>query len=588
MANREDSLFMNRLRPISIGFVLIAFLGVAGFNPAAIAQVCPGKEDCLSPHETPGCNDLACCVAVCLADPFCCKNWDTNCVDTADATCAGLCGATASGPCFIANSSPGCEDATCCGVVCSIDPFCCETMWDGNCAFFAGTVCEAVGGTCGDPDSGECDQANGSPACADEDCCNSVCEVDPSCCDQSWDLVCVAVAENICGGTCTVSSEAGDQSEAETCQSETNDPCDGGTPETITTDRRFLGTFRNASDVDVFAIDLAAFDLDLDGEVRVRISLGAASASLGLRPAGCDEPPIMAIESAGCQASSSLLCVPAVPSELVISPVGSTSGCSEPVYAAMIEVIDYCGEACGNPIDCLVPHQTPGCDDPECCDLVCLSDPLCCDWTWDSSCTVTAAENCGGPPPPNDLCSEAQAVGLGSTSFRQLLSNREEPPSACIDERRRGGDIWFVHRVACDGQFFIGTCGIADFNTNIDVFRGGCDALEPVICNDDNLLCGSETSVALIEGATCGENLWIRVSGVDDKTGSGVISIECFGVSCPCIADLNGDARVDGADFGLLLSAFGPCPRACPADLNESGNVDGSDIGLMLALWGDC
>jgi hypothetical protein len=180
------------------------------------------------------------------------------------------------------------------------------------------------------------------------------------------------------------------------------------------------------------------------------------------------------------------------------------------------------------------------------------------------------------------------AIGLGSTPFRQLLAEREGPESTCLDEDLRGGDIWFVHRVACTGSFLIGTCGIADFNTNIDVFRGGCDALEPVACNDDNLLCEVETSIVTIEGAACGEQLWIRVSGVDGGMGSGEISIDCFGVPCPCIADLNGDGKVDGADFGLLLSAFGPCPRACPADLNDNGNVDGSDIGLMLALWGDC
>lgn len=579
---------MNCMRPISIGFVLFAILAAIGLNTTADAQVCPGREDCLSPHETPGCNDLACCEAVCLADPFCCKNWDTICVEIADATCVGLCGATVSGSCFNANPSPGCEDATCCDAVCVVDPFCCSTTWDVNCAFFAGAVCDATDGTCGDPDSGDCDEVNGSAACADEDCCNAVCEVDPTCCTQVWDLVCVLLAGNVCGGTCTVSPESGDQSEAETCQSETNDPCEGGTPETIVRGRRFVGTFRNADDVDVYAIDLAEFDLDLDGEVRVRISFGASGASLGLRPAGCDEAPIMVIDSAGCQASSGLLCIPAVPSELVLTPVGSSSGCTDPVYAATIEVIDYCGEACENPIGCLVPHQTPGCGDPECCELVCLSDPICCDWTWDSYCTVSAAVNCGGPPPVNDLCSDAMAIGLGSTPFRQLLAEREGPESTCLDEDLRGGDIWFVHRVACTGSFLIGTCGIADFNTNIDVFRGGCDALEPVACNDDNLLCEVETSIVAIEGAACGEQLWIRVSGVDGGMGSGEISIDCFGVPCPCIADLNGDGQVDGADFGLLLSAFGPCSRACPADLNESGAVDGADIGLLLALWGEC
>ncbi|MDG2020618.1 MAG: hypothetical protein P8J59_01565 [Phycisphaerales bacterium] len=579
---------MNRSRLISIESVLIVMLAMIGLTADAHAQVCPGKEGCLLPHDSPGCDDLACCETVCLADPFCCKTWDTNCVSIAHATCAGLCGATASGSCFEANDSPSCEDATCCDAVCSIDPFCCDSSWDGNCAFFAGAVCEATGAECGDPDSGPCDEANGSASCEDEECCNAVCEIDPTCCDQVWDLVCVALTANICGGPCTLSPESGDQAEIESCQSETNDPCNGGMAETISDGRRFTGTFRNAGDTDVFSIDLAAFDLDGDGQVRVRISMGASSASLDLRPAGCDEPSLLSLDSAGCQATSGVLCVPAVQSELILAPIGPSSGCADPVYAATIEVIDYCGDACENPIDCLTPHQTPGCNDPECCSLVCQADPLCCDWTWDSFCTVSASEICGGPAPINDLCSDALPIGLGSTPFRQLLATREGPESECNEEEFRGGDVWFVHRVACDGQFFIGTCSLADFNTSIDVFRGGCDALEPVTCNDDNLLCGTQTSIATIEDGVCGEQLWIRVSGIDGGTGSGDISIECFGSSCPCIADLNGDGQVDGADFGLLLSAFGPCSRDCAADLDDSGNVDGADIGLLLALWGEC
>ena len=49
--------------------------------------------------------------------------------------------------------------------------------------------------------------------------------------------------------------------------------------------------------------------------------------------------------------------------------------------------------------------------------------------------------------------------------------------------------------------------------------------------------------------------------------------------------DLNGDGTVDGADFGLLLVAWGPC-AGCPADLNGDGVVGGADIGLMLVNWG--
>ena len=47
--------------------------------------------------------------------------------------------------------------------------------------------------------------------------------------------------------------------------------------------------------------------------------------------------------------------------------------------------------------------------------------------------------------------------------------------------------------------------------------------------------------------------------------------------------DLNHDARVDGADFGVLLSRWGTADPE--ADLDGSGSVGGGDIGVLLALW---
>lgn len=51
------------------------------------------------------------------------------------------------------------------------------------------------------------------------------------------------------------------------------------------------------------------------------------------------------------------------------------------------------------------------------------------------------------------------------------------------------------------------------------------------------------------------------------------------------LGDLNGDGIVDGADLGVLLSAWGACP-SCAADLNGDGVVDGADLGLLLSNWG--
>ena len=52
---------------------------------------------------------------------------------------------------------------------------------------------------CGDPSQGACDEPNGTPGCADYDCCVAVCEFDDLCCDESWDEACAGEVFNLCG-----------------------------------------------------------------------------------------------------------------------------------------------------------------------------------------------------------------------------------------------------------------------------------------------------------------------------------------------------------------------------------------------------
>ncbi len=54
-------------------------------------------------------------------------------------------------------------------------------------------------------------------------------------------------------------------------------------------------------------------------------------------------------------------------------------------------------------------------------------------------------------------------------------------------------------------------------------------------------------------------------------------------VNAPAIpGDLDGNARVDGADLGILLSAWG---AGGPGDIDNDGSVGGSDLGILLANW---
>ena len=53
-----------------------------------------------------------------------------------------------------------------------------------------------------------------------------------------------------------------------------------------------------------------------------------------------------------------------------------------------------------------------------------------------------------------------------------------------------------------------------------------------------------------------------------------------------CIADVNGDGLVNGADLALLLAAWGS--SIAIYDLDGNGNVDGADLAILLGAWGEC
>jgi len=51
---------------------------------------------------------------------------------------------------------------------------------------------------CGDADAGDCCTANGTPFCSDELCCSIICSQDPFCCDTEWDTLCAQAAVQQC------------------------------------------------------------------------------------------------------------------------------------------------------------------------------------------------------------------------------------------------------------------------------------------------------------------------------------------------------------------------------------------------------
>jgi hypothetical protein len=101
--------------------------------------------------------------------------------------------------CCIAHGGLGCDNPECQAIVCAMDPFCCDVAWDGICADEASTFCVACGG---DPNPSNCCFAHAGTGCDCQPCQDCVCALDPFCCDTAWDGICAGEAQNQCAASC--------------------------------------------------------------------------------------------------------------------------------------------------------------------------------------------------------------------------------------------------------------------------------------------------------------------------------------------------------------------------------------------------
>ena len=103
-------------------------------NPA-----CRGEGDCFEANGTIGCEFEECCNDVCELDIFCCDTeWDGRCAGMALDVCVICPGAD---DCATPHETPGCDDEACCSLVCEQTVSCCQLEWDESCAALAQKLC---------------------------------------------------------------------------------------------------------------------------------------------------------------------------------------------------------------------------------------------------------------------------------------------------------------------------------------------------------------------------------------------------------------------------------------------------------------
>ncbi len=305
-------------------------------------------EDCCTTHAAPGCSAGACEDCVCAGHPTCCSvAWDDACVVAAELTCLGPCGCSLpmSGDCCSAHPGEGCESMGCTECVCTKDPMCCTTAWDGSCAGLAHSpACGAACPQCSATNPYSCAGFCGGIAPGGCACNPAICKPPspwgggggPPCCDDMWQVCCTPQ----CAG-----KECGD------------DGCGGS-----------CGTCPQGASC-------------VDGQCMC--SWGSSCSS--------DCTPQCAGKECGddgCGGSCGTC------------PVGAAcnSGACEPVCGDGIcldgqEDCTTCADDCG-PCGCQ-PTGAKGCDGCACEACVCAADPACCDVAWDAACALKCQDDCG-------------------------------------------------------------------------------------------------------------------------------------------------------------------------------------------------
>jgi hypothetical protein len=400
-------------------------LGPSGASWGGDHPACPSDGDCFEAHRGMGCDDAACCNATCDVDLFCCEvQWDSLCAEEAQEVCQPICDTKPCGTTGACStdlnedgnvdgadlglllaaweSAPGgCPDFNCDGSVNGADLGLLLADWDSIGSLFA--TCSAtpepelcgedLNGGCNAPEcvsASDCCTAHFGPGCNDKDCTTAVCGVDSFCCDNTWDASCASTACAICTGTCIPNPTP-------------VTPIECGV--TICGDAWALNGVR---DTDWYEIDLS----DREGNCIITATLTASfpATALFIFDDQCS-PQTLGAGDGNCPSVATACVEPGVYRVVVAQSVFNAFPCESGQTAYRLDVSCACPADCepigcgqGAAGDCCTPHDTPFCNDADCCEQVCTIVPFCCEVEWDVNCVFWASQFCDGCQTPGACC----------------------------------------------------------------------------------------------------------------------------------------------------------------------------------------
>ena len=590
--------------------------------------------------------------------------------------------APGSGPCGEPNGTPGCEDPACCAAVCEIDPLCCLEgfEWTQQCADLGiGLGCAPLPCPVSSCDAGVCTLTQSQNSFIDSG--NQVaCASDNGTTPNGWARCYNLVAEGVpVGENLTINSVTFGVAQA-TVNGINVDvnlyiDCNGCPPERPLIDAILLATQSlvvNTADVGTMitvnfpagtvvpaGTDLIVeiFSVD-DGTVEPFFFFRAMSNDRGQ----CAPSYIRTDGSCGLGDWTDLADIgdpPFVDSHLLQSVSATVGG------VATVECQKGCGKGAG---PCGEPNGTPGCEDPACCAAVCAIDPLCClaGFEWSQSC-VDIAVGVGCVPEPCDDPGQTEGVPVPASedfdsypdgflltgvngwsgwddvagTVARVTSDQSRSAPHSIEINAGDDPVQQYLGAFCEGQYvftiyqyipsqMVGLSYFIMLNTydntggpknwsvqvNFDNSTGvvhddGPGNAELPIINDEWVEIRLEIDLDtdfysfFYGGTLLYSGIWSdhisgdgkRVIDVVDlfaNTATPVyyddLSLVPVNGGPPCPWDLDDSGVVGVADFLELLGTWGACPPVgdCPADFDGSGDVGVSDFLKLLGNWGPC
>ncbi|MBL9119848.1 MAG: hypothetical protein JNL80_08040 [Phycisphaerae bacterium] len=309
-----------------------------------------------------------------------------------------MCGAPGAGSCFAEHPGHGCDDKACCEAVCSVLPDCCFTAWDAACVAKAESLCAGGSEGCG-----------GSPLVPNDCSFAALPLPVPTAFTVETFLANTEIDFVDCPGGRDVWFRIDPTSSgmilvemiAEFDASLSVFDLGGA----IQVDPTLLASFQIGC-IEAPAGGSVLFTLPNANPcshylLRIAGALGDSGPAAGLATlllngpflcgntlgGACDTPH----DWAGCGDAS---CCEAV---CAIDPSCCDTAWDE---TCATQAVDTCGivPACGNGGPCEEPSKAPSCHDDLCCGTVCAQDPWCCVVAWDEACVVGANASCGPCP----------------------------------------------------------------------------------------------------------------------------------------------------------------------------------------------